>query len=50
MFKRSDFVYVYSDRASLLFVRRNQTNAAALDRLTRMARRPPLPVEESVFP
>jgi len=50
MFKRSDFVYVYSDRASLLFVRRNETNAAALDRLTRMARRPPLPTEASVFP
>jgi hypothetical protein len=50
MFKRSDFAYVYSDRGALLFVRRNPTNSAALDRLTRMARRPPLPAEATVFP
>ena len=50
LFERDDFAYVYSDPASLLFVRRNPTNQAALDRLTRLARRPPLPARETVFP
>jgi hypothetical protein len=30
--------------------RRNATNQAALDRLARLARRPPLPVEQTFFP
>ena len=50
LFARNDFAYVYSDPTSLVFVRRNATNQAALDRLTRLARRPPLPVEQTVFP
>jgi hypothetical protein len=50
LFARHDFVYVYSDPASLVFVRRNATNQAALDGLTRLARRPPLPATDPVFP
>jgi hypothetical protein len=50
LFARDDFAYVYSDPTSLVFVRRNATNQAAIDRLTRLARRPPLPVEQTVFP
>jgi hypothetical protein len=33
-----------------VFVRRGGRNDAALDRLTRMARRPPLPSLDPVFP
>ena len=50
LFARDDFTYVYSDPASLVFVRRNAINQAALDRLTRLARRPPLPATDAVFP
>jgi hypothetical protein len=50
LFARDDFVYVYSDPAALLFVRRNATNRAALGRLTRLAKRPPLPAADPVFP
>jgi hypothetical protein len=50
LFARDDFAYVYSDRTALVFVRRNATNQTALDGITRMARRPPLPVDETVFP
>jgi len=50
LFARHDFMYVYSDPASLVFVRRNAINQAALDRLTRLARRPPPPATDPVFP
>jgi hypothetical protein len=50
LFARDDFAYVYSDPTALVFVRRNATNQVALDRLTRLAHRPPLPVEQPVFP
>ena len=50
LFARRDFMYVYSDPASFVFVRRNATNRAALDRLTRLAHRPPLPTTAAVFP
>jgi hypothetical protein len=50
LFARDDFAYVYSDPAALVFVRRNATNRAALDRLVRLARRPPLPAGETLFP
>jgi hypothetical protein len=50
LFARDDFMYVHSDRAALVFVRRNEINRAALDRLTRLARRPPLPATDTVFP
>jgi hypothetical protein len=37
LFARDDLRYVYSDPAALVFVRFSPTNAAALDRLTRIA-------------
>lgn len=37
LFAREDLHYVYSDPAALVFVRPTATNAAALDRLTRIA-------------
>jgi hypothetical protein len=36
LFARPDLQYVYSDPAALVFVRRTETNAAALDRLARL--------------
>jgi hypothetical protein len=50
LFQRPDLVYVYSDPAALVFVRRTATNAEALDRLARLPDRSALARAETVFP
>jgi hypothetical protein len=52
MLAREDFVYVYSDPAAFVFVRRSPRTVAALDRLLGLAiaARPPLPERGAVFP
>lgn len=50
MFRRDDFVYVYSDPTAIVFVRRSPRTAEALDRLFGLASRPPLPMRDAVFP
>jgi hypothetical protein len=50
LFTRGDLTYVYSDPASLVFVRRTPNTAAALDRLAMVADRSDFPHPETVFP
>jgi len=47
---RPDFVRVYADATTLLYVRRSPTNAAALDALTALARRTSSTPGDVVFP
>jgi hypothetical protein len=49
LFARHDLKYVYSDPAALVFVRRTETNADALDRLARVADRR-IESRDTVFP
>jgi hypothetical protein len=50
LFAHPDFVYVYSDPASLVFVRRSPENDPTLTRLASLADRTDFPRHETVFP
>jgi len=50
LFVRKDLTYVYSDPASLVFVRRSPTTEEALDRLVRLENRQDFPRLATYFP